>query len=1002
MSDPTIYTVAWICAIGTELVAAKQFLDQTHDDADQLPNHDDNTYVLGNIARHNIVIAALPQGQYGLVSAAIVARDMVRSFPNLRFALMVGIGGGAPSKRHDIRLGDIVVSSPGSGMGGVLQYDFGKTIQDESLQTTGHLNQSPQCLLRAIPFLEADYESDGNGIDEKIVHVLEKKPLLRKKYGKPDSSTDRLFNSTYKHAGDNDQECTATCVDTELIVRSTRSEEQDGPNIHFGLIASANQLMKDAHIRDQLSSEKDVLCFEMEAAGLMNQFSCLVVRGICDYSDTHKNKAWQGYAAMAAAAYAKDLLRKVAPNRIEAERRLADVLSGVDSKLEDINSQMKATHTEIESIQKDKHSNDIFQWIDPPDVSSNLNKAIKARHPGSGLSLLESKAYTTWKRQKNSFLWLHGIPGCGKTVLASTIIEDLQREQCQNPSQALLYFYFDFTDSRKQSFENALRSFVCQMHHQSEKGQKHLNSLYSQVCRNGSVQPSSDALQKTLAGMIGDTKEVWIVLDALDECTFRYETLSWLRSFTQGSSMQAIVHLLVTSRPEHDIKADIQGYASDEEMISIQDDLLEVDIRNYVKARVREHEGLSRWRGHKGIQDKIEASLIERADGMFRWVALQLDALEGCFERKALLKTLQNLPETLDETYERILANIPSAHMHYTRRILQFLTYSDRPLRLEEAVDAIAVDVEEGVIRGHRFDPEDRLPVPEEITRYCSGLVVLVSRPAIYVGAPIVKEIQLAHFSVQEYLTSTRIPSEISGYLQKTLASSSIAKVCLAYLSELQQGKAEYEISEDFPLARYSAQYWAKHAVLGERDNECISKLATELLLDHPQTRDWCLFYNRTSSWRKPQEGTPLVPALYYASLLGFPRCFKILLGEGANPNAQGGYYGNALQAASKKGHKAVVKILLDQGKVVQGQGGSHTDEGTSDIWSEEMVQKLLNKEAAEDKQAGVYGIALMAAFCEGHQEAKTILAKLVASQLFKKTRSKKIAMWYCVSISQS
>lgn len=97
--------------------------------------------------------------------------------------------------------------------------------------------------------------------------------------------------------------------------------------IHFGLIASANQLIKDATIRDRLSAEKDVLCFEMEAAGLMNHFPCLVIRGICDYSDSHKNEGWQGYAAMAAVAYAKDLLSKVAPNKVEAERKLAEVLT---------------------------------------------------------------------------------------------------------------------------------------------------------------------------------------------------------------------------------------------------------------------------------------------------------------------------------------------------------------------------------------------------------------------------------------------------------------------------------------------------------------------------------------------------------------------------------------------------------------------------------------------------------------------------------------------------
>lgn len=82
--------------------------------------------------------------------------------------------------------------------------------------------------------------------------------------------------------------------------------------------------MKDALVRDQLSKEKDVLCFEMEAAGLMNHFPCLVIRGICNYSDTHTNKEWQGYAAMAAAAYTKDLLYRIAPNKVEAARKIAE------------------------------------------------------------------------------------------------------------------------------------------------------------------------------------------------------------------------------------------------------------------------------------------------------------------------------------------------------------------------------------------------------------------------------------------------------------------------------------------------------------------------------------------------------------------------------------------------------------------------------------------------------------------------------------------------------
>lgn len=128
MSDPTVYTVGWICAIHTEYVAAQAFLDERHDGPEYLTTHDENAYTLGKIGKHNVVIGVLPMGEYGIAAAAGVARDMVYSFPNIRIGLMVGIGDGAPSRKHDIRLGDVVVSIPGNGQGGVFQYDFGKTI----------------------------------------------------------------------------------------------------------------------------------------------------------------------------------------------------------------------------------------------------------------------------------------------------------------------------------------------------------------------------------------------------------------------------------------------------------------------------------------------------------------------------------------------------------------------------------------------------------------------------------------------------------------------------------------------------------------------------------------------------------------------------------------------------------------------------------------------------------------------------------------------------------
>lgn len=322
------YTVGWICAVATEYVAAKVFLDQEHAPPAYTATHDNNDYTLGRIGQHNVAIAVLPGGEYGTASAAGVARDMLHSFPNIRIGLMVGIGGGVPSSKHDIRLGDVVISEPQNGLGGVFQYDFGKNIQDQPFQSTRFLAPPPPVLLTALNGLRAEYKINGHKIQEQVKDCLLEKRRLQKEFSRPDAETDRLYQSNVVHQLD-DGACPRHCGDdaTSLVIRTVRDDKyEDDPAIHYGLIGSANQLMKDAKLRDEYARERGILCFEMEAGGLMNHFPCLIIRGICDYSDTHKNKEWQGYAAMTAAAYAKDLLKRISPNKVEAEQRLSELL----------------------------------------------------------------------------------------------------------------------------------------------------------------------------------------------------------------------------------------------------------------------------------------------------------------------------------------------------------------------------------------------------------------------------------------------------------------------------------------------------------------------------------------------------------------------------------------------------------------------------------------------------------------------------------------------------
>ncbi|KAH8730737.1 TPR repeat protein, partial [Phaeosphaeriaceae sp. PMI808] len=293
------YTVGWVCALPVELAAAEQMLDEVHKTPQ--PNaHDTNGYTCGRIGEHNIVIACLPQGRIGTTSAAFVAAQMRSSFTSIRFGLMVGIGGGVPSEEVDIRLGDVVISKPLKAHSGVVQYDSGKATPS-GFERTGSLNAPPTVLLGAVAKMQANHMRGVSSI-AKYLSKFESLPS----FTRDAAGSDILFYSTYDHVGG------ATCnkCDTgSLVARELRRQEV---MVHYGTIASGSQVIKSAAERDRISADLGgVLCFEMEAVGLMNEFPCLVIRGICDYADSHKNKTWQPYAAATAAACAKEVLSLV-------------------------------------------------------------------------------------------------------------------------------------------------------------------------------------------------------------------------------------------------------------------------------------------------------------------------------------------------------------------------------------------------------------------------------------------------------------------------------------------------------------------------------------------------------------------------------------------------------------------------------------------------------------------------------------------------------------------
>lgn len=265
---------------------------------------------------------------------------------------------------------------------------------------------------------------------------------------------------------------------------------------------------------------------------------------------------------------------------------------------------------QVVTAQFENHQRDqINAWLSAPDPSTNHNIATDLRHPDTGQWFLDSNEYRDWKAKLNNSLWLHGMPGCGKTVLSSTIIEDLENENTL-PASDVLYFYFDFNDINKQSFEKMLRSLVSQLYQQHRPSRQHLNQLYSS-CKDGKEQPSTQALITTFQSITRATNNVVIVLDALDECEARRDLLNWLASQKSESA-----RVLLTSRKEGDINVSLSKWIPAAAIVPIQEGTVDEDIRKVVHSRIAEDEDLQRWKGLPGVQKEIETALMEKSGGM--------------------------------------------------------------------------------------------------------------------------------------------------------------------------------------------------------------------------------------------------------------------------------------------------------------------------------------------------------------------------------------------------
>ncbi|VUC22312.1 unnamed protein product [Clonostachys rosea] len=785
---PEEYTVGWICAITVELVAAQVFLDEIHAAPDYIDPQDNNSYVLGKLGGHNTVIAALPEGRYGTTPATGVAINLLRSFPNIRIGLMVGVGGGAPSQKHDIRLGDIVISSPGNGHHGVFQYDFGKSVQGEAFHTTGFLNAPPVLLLTAVTNLKAQYEINDDRL-QKTIHTLpQSNPRLwERKYKRPEPSSDVLYRSDFRHGSDPGEDCKDSCgLDPKVLVMRQARTFNDRPFVHYGLIASGNSLMRDAELRDKLGAEKGVLCFEMEAAGLMNEFPCLVIRGICDYSDTHKNKRWQPYAAVAAAGYTKDLLLEIRPFSIQNLPKTTEVLSDIrQATREHLN--IARENQDLSKEREKQKCHQVFRLTTAGKDSTYewYKDRIEKRVEGTCYWFLRHPNFKHWQQKESGPLLVSADPGCGKSVLAKYLVDEVL------PGSATICYFF-FKDQDQNTVRQALCALIHQLFAQKPALIEHALGLFRQ---NGpDLVNNKTSLWSILQTAVQDPRAgpIVLVLDALDECigSELAELMKMISKQLRASrGRQSKLKYLLTSRPYEQVVSEFRPLLDQFPLIHIpgeyESDIISEEVNRVI---VHQLDELSKEKNLSlVIRTALEKKLQEIPHRTYLWVYLVFDALRKMTikkTRKAFETVLSKLPRNVNEAYEEILNKTEDRDM--ARKALSVVLVAERPLTVSEMNIAMNIDYESTSFSS--LDLESDEDFRSTLRSWC-GLFVSIHHDKIYFLHQTAREFLLMESS-RDDLSAMRWHLSISSeYAHRVLAELCITRPAFGVIIIIWQKK---------------------------------------------------------------------------------------------------------------------------------------------------------------------------------------------------------------------
>ncbi|MCJ1251149.1 Ankyrin-2 [Trapelia coarctata] len=563
-----------------------------------------------------------------------------------------------------------------------------------------------------------------------------------------------------------------------------------------------------------------------------------------------------------------------------------------EAEAQRLRDEIKAIQMERENLLKD------WTAINPEIQHSS---AIRLRHPGTGEWFLDGEDFKSCLESHNPALWLYGIAGAGKTVLASAIIETIRARVAGDSSKGIAYFYCDYKDSTTQEPTNIMRSLLKHAAVQHPGSFKELQQFIGKHKQQGDLDsiPNPTQLKDLLLKVIRHYDSLYIVVDALDECPdeHRHAVLDILGSLRASA---ANVTLIYTSREEVDIAQALSDFKHVRIAANVSD--LELYAASEIELRIRS--GRLRIK-HTEIKDEIIDKLSHGADGMFRWVACQLDYLCELTSDKARCLALKRLPPTLFATYERILERIISHGedvQAIVERTLRWTLGGRRRLIMEELIEAISVDVGDTSL--------DKYAKVEEIDvlRWCSSLI---RKTADGTG------VELAHFTVEEFLKAIN-PAAMSSLSRfaflKERADIVLGQTCLTYLTLEDFTKVGIEAcfwQSMNPFWEYAAVLWHEHCAENWNDEQTRSILQNFF---HPSIKHQFVIWNRYKRFeclRRELQQTDSISPIHHAAALGLGGLTQWLISQGCDSNKVG-TMGTPLECAlSSRHHHREEGLLL-------------------------------------------------------------------------------------------